>query len=133
VGTKVNNCQCFLGYSRETLQITSYNVTFQAKKGWSLSEWSALPRPQKRVLTLRYSPCTATPPAATAPVTTVDNTTNFRKYSFLFPNSPLQYKVVAILPLSLQLRWRPGEGSIGTWAVPRGSNALLSSGPLSAS
>jgi hypothetical protein len=27
--------------------------------------WSALPRPQKRVVTLRYSPCAGTPPAAT--------------------------------------------------------------------
>jgi hypothetical protein len=32
--------------------------------------WSALPRTQKRVVTLRYSPCDDTPAAATAPVTT---------------------------------------------------------------
>jgi hypothetical protein len=34
--------------------------------------WSALPKPQKRIVISWYSPCADTPSAATAPVTTVD-------------------------------------------------------------
>jgi hypothetical protein len=83
--------------------------------------WRALQKTQKRIVTLRHSPCNDTLTPATAPATTVEIVC-----SFLFPYSPFRYTAVAILHLSLQVWYGGGRGITGTWAVPRGNHALLS-------
>jgi hypothetical protein len=67
--------------------------------------WSVLPKTQRPVVTLRYSPCDDTPTAAPVALATggvsLVFATNLQKIFFFFPYSPLRYTAVAILHLSL--------------------------------
>ncbi len=67
--------------------------------------WSALRKTQRRVVTLRYSPCDDTPTAATLALTTgVVTATNLQEHFFSFLTPPYDIcTAAAILHLSLQL------------------------------
>ncbi len=92
----------FFGWTVSSIFITGYNVQ-GIKKVESFLTRRALPKTQRRIVTLSYSPFDNTSTAATVALTTGGV---LQKYSFLFPHSPLRSTAVAILHLSLQLRWR---------------------------
>jgi hypothetical protein len=66
--------------------------------------WSALPKTQRRIVYLSYSPCDDTPTAATVSLTTYGVLPLVRKNIFFVSFILLlRYMVVATLHLSLQL------------------------------
>jgi hypothetical protein len=68
--------------------------------------WSPQPKTQRRVMKLRYSPYDDNPTAATVAVRTCEVSLLSCKDIFLVPYSTLRSTAVAILYLSLRLRWR---------------------------